>query len=75
MLCKDDRIAGKQDGLVHNPLCKTLLMLFVIAWAILISKVYDKSCNMKHSEVFPRTGHYPGSHDQVLSTFIEKWHK
>ncbi len=23
--------ASKQDSLVHNPLCKTLLMLFVIA--------------------------------------------
>ncbi len=34
--------ASKRDSLIHNPLCKTLLMLFIIAWAILISKVYDK---------------------------------
>ena len=32
---------SNQDSSIRNPLCKTLLMLFVIAWAVLVSKVYD----------------------------------
>ncbi len=43
MLGKDDKMVNKPDSSIRNLLCKTLLKLFVIAWAILISKVYDTS--------------------------------
>ncbi len=35
--------ASKQDMTIGNPPSKTLLRLFIIAWAILVSKVYDKA--------------------------------
>ncbi len=41
MLGKEDKTMSNQDSSIRNPLSKTLLKLFVIAWAVLVSKVYD----------------------------------
>ena len=41
MLGKDDKTFSNQGSPIRNPLCKTLLKLFFITWAILVSKVYD----------------------------------
>ncbi len=42
MLGKEDKTMSNPDSSIRNLLCKTLLKLFVIAWAILVSKVYDR---------------------------------
>ncbi len=40
MLGKTDGTMSNQDSSIRNPLARPLLKLFVIAWAVLVSKVY-----------------------------------
>ncbi len=42
MLGKESKIASNQGSPIRNLLARPLLKLFVITWAVLISKVYYK---------------------------------